>query len=403
MSPEALAGLLEKIKPAFSGKYVSGIANATEEEAGGLRLTLADAQVSYTVGTGDKERTAWTTVTVAHHESANHRFPGFHLQPSNAMMEMAMRLAGFDDFDIDFTSHPAFSAAYILTGTWPANTRRLFEHAPLLDELARRPGFNVASNLSSLVLYRWQANGVLQERRAFAANAAAVFARFEEAARAAELKPALKRDVNAYAASLPGELGKRLLKSLVTRADLAAFLRQAPPRRAPANIRASGSDSTSMIFAVIGLVVALVASLVVLGNVYPPLSEGRPLMSDQFVYAALACAFVAFGIGVALYGAFAALRTQGLLRIGVLASASIEAIEPTGVRINDAEEYILKLRYPAGAQEVRAECRVRGVAVKRARQLKVEGKPAPIFYDPADPQRVMYAEALLTLDPEVEP
>lgn len=188
LTPHALAELVEKLKPAFSGKHVAGVENVTLEDAGGKRFTLLDVTVSYTTGSGDKECTHWATQTVALYESANHRFPEFSLHPSHGLMEMAMRMAGIQD--IDFASHPAFSKAYLLTATHPDNTRRLFDHLPLLDELGRRQGLIIGSDLSGLALHRWEQQCDAPGRRALAGEAAALFKLFEEAALAAQAKPA---------------------------------------------------------------------------------------------------------------------------------------------------------------------------------------------------------------------
>lgn len=393
---EAPAEHLEKLKPAFPGKSIGGISNVEAFEVRGVRVTVLDVQVRWTTGPSDNETRYVGTQTVATYDSPNHRFPRFQLQPSGELLEKMARMAGMGD--INFPSNPAFSGAFILTGTHPETVRRLFDHAPLQQALAQRAGLTVASDLSSLSLYRWEQFADAAARRALAEEAAPVFALLEQAAAAAREKPASKPDPRAYAASLPGAAGQALRKSLITRRELAAFLGQATPRTLPPEVRAwLNRAASAWILVMSALVLAVALLFLVLG-----LTSGQRL-GDIWLEIAFPLLFAAAAVAGAVWTVRTRTRLKRLLRHGALAVARIEGIEATGNSSNNLEEYRMRIRFQAGASTVAADCTIAGHGHERARILKTDGKPAPILYDPANPQQVLFVEGLLSLSPEIEP
>jgi hypothetical protein len=384
------ADLAERLAPGFPGKQVAWIGNVSEEENLGLRFTLADVTVRYTMRSNDQDRHYEATQTVAQYDSPNHRFPGFALQPSGKMMDMLVRMSGIED--IDFASHPAFSKSYVLMGASTPAIRRLFEHAPLLDLLGRRTGLSIHSQLSGLVIHRWELRCDAAQRKAFAAEAAILFKLFEDAATAARDKPAPKLDAETYFASLPGSQGKQLRKKAVLRADLAAFLAQPVPRSPGWNLLSAAAGAGAF-FLMLGAVFAGVGGFFAAMH-----TSGGNIMGLVFPLL-----FVAGGVAALGYGLFLATRARRLLRHGARAQARIASLEPNGNSTNGIPDYRLQVRFQAGAESIEADCTVSGHGTLRARMLKEDGKAATILYDPAKPREILFAEGLLTLSPEIEP
>lgn len=385
-----IAELAHKLAPGFPGKAVAWIGNVSQEENLGLRFTLADVTVWYTRGSKDKERRYDATQTAAQYDSPNHRFPEFALQPSGGLTDLMARMSGFND--IDFASHPAFSKAYLLTGTSAPAVRRLFEHAPLLDMLGRRTGLTVHSQLSGLVIHRWELRCDDAQRKAFAAESAVLFNLFEDAAAAAREKPAPKVDLEAFFASLPGPQGRDLRKRAVLRADLAALLAQPVPRK-PGWKVFSAAAGAGVFFLLLG------AAFASGGTVFAAMYAA----GGNFTDAVLPLVLAAGGLAGLVHGLLEVTRARRLLRHGTRAQARIESVEPTGRRTDDAPDYRLRVRFQAGAESVESACTVNGAGALRARMLKEDGKAVTVLYDPAKPTAILFVEGLLTLSPEIEP
>ncbi|MGQ0509364.1 MAG: hypothetical protein ACT4P9_02015 [Betaproteobacteria bacterium] len=383
--------LAQKLAPGFPGKHVAGIENVSQEVSLGLRYMVADVTVRYTRRRNDQDRHYEAVQTVAQYDSPNHRFPTFSLQPSNKMLDMVARMSGYAD--VDFPSHPAFSSAYLLTGTSPPAIRRLFEHAPLLDLLGRRTGLTIHSELSGLVIHRWELRCDDAQRKAFAAEATVLFKLFEDAAAAAQHKPAPKMDPEAYFASLPGPQGRQLRKRAVLRAHLAAFLAQPVPRAPGWNLFSAAAGVHTFFFLLLGAVFAGV------GGGFAALNA-RSGSIPGVVFPLL---FAAGGVAAIGYSLFLAVRARRLLRHGVRAQARIEALEPNGNSTNGEPDFRLRVRFQAGAQAIEADCTVTGPGTLRARTMQAEDKALSILYDPDKPEQFLFVEGLLTLSPEIEP
>jgi len=387
-----LAELAEKLAPGFPGKQIAWIGNVSQEENLGLRFTLSDVMVRYTRRSKDQERRYEATQTAAQYDSPNHRFPEFALQPSGGLTDLMARMSGLNDVDIDFAAHPAFSKAYLLTGTSAPAVRRLFEHAPLLDLLGRRTGLSIHSQLSGLVIHRWELRCDDAQRKDFAAEAAILFKLFEDAAAAAREKPAPKVDLEAFFASLPGPQGRDLRKRAVLRADLAALLAQPVPRR-PGWKVFSAAAGAGVFFLLLG------AAFASAGIAFAAMYAAR----GNFMDLVLPLLFAAGGLAGLGYGLFEVIRARRLLRHGTRAQARIESLEPTGNSTDGAPDYRLRVRFQAGAESVEAACTANGEGALRARMLKEDGKAVTVLYDPAKPKEILFAEGLLTLSPEIEP
>lgn len=396
------AELLEKLKPAFPGKDLGADDNGTPFESRGLRLTVVDVTAHWTtgnirqIGEVDHRTRRSSTQTVAIYDSPNHRFPRFLLQPSYEVQKAMMR--GADAVKSAFPSGTTFASAYRLTGSHPQGVSQLFDHAPLLQALTRIPGLTIASDLSSLSLYLWERRFEAAERKAFVEAAASVFAHFEQAAAAARAKSAAKPDPKAYAASLPGEAGKALRKSLITRQELSAFFGQPPPRAFTPEMRAWLNQAASPWLIVVSTLILLVALLFIgIG-----LASSRPL-GDMWLEIAFPALFAVLAVAVSAWNVRTRMRLTRLLRHGVPAKARIEGLDATTTSNDKAEPYRMKVRFQAGAESVEAACTVSGGGHERARMLKADGKPAPILYDPEKPQRILFVDGLLSLNPEIEP
>ena len=242
MRPSQMDDLIEQLNPAFVGKLSLSVDNVTDEVFGDLRFVLCDVTVTWNdSGTeiNNNNSLRKTKQTIALFSSQKHRFPRFSLQPIAAsstrfssVKAVSSELVGYSP--IEFPSHPRFSAQYLLTGTYAENTRRVFDDSRLLDELDRTSGFSITSSFNSLILFRDEHVCSRDERKVFAKKAGELFLLFEDAAKAAQGKPALTPpDPHAYIASLKGLVGSQLRKAVITRKELSDFTQQSVPRTIP--------------------------------------------------------------------------------------------------------------------------------------------------------------------------
>lgn len=113
---------------------------------GDLGVSLFDHR--YRTG-GGKHQKVWRQ-TVLLLEPPDLRLPVFALQPETLFRKLGAWLGGQD---IDFDTHPAFSAAYLLRGPDEAAVRRLFTPA-VLAWLEDHPGLSAESAGNRLLVYR---------------------------------------------------------------------------------------------------------------------------------------------------------------------------------------------------------------------------------------------------------
>lgn len=408
VSPDPDPELSDKLGKFFPQGHSHEVRDVMRAQIDGVGVTVGELSfvVESANTTGNRGSTTRTSrrQTVAYYESPAVRFPGFTLQPEGTLLNLLSRATGVED--IDFPAHAEFSRAYHLTAVHPENTRRLFNDR-LLEGLSRRQGLHIASDSGSLVIYRqgWVCDAA--QLKDFVGEAAALFRLFEDAAResaaTAETMLTPKADIRAIAEKMPGLMGKILRERLVTRDDIGAFIRQPPPRTIPASIlRYSDKFAPNMVL-LIGIMFAVTGAAFALAFGYEALARGKGLMNDRGAGVLVGLIFLGSGGGIAFFAGRARLRILRLLRYGQLGAARIQKIEPTGVSINDNAISRMTVQFPAAGQVVQASCKITEDAAQRAHKLVADKKDAPILYDPADPQRILFVEALLNVSAEYEP
>jgi hypothetical protein len=406
-SPSSDPGLIDKLNrffPERSAADVLTVQNVMQTQVQGVRITVGDVSYYVTSRSGISHTTGSVSQTVAYYESGTIRFPRFILQPESHLSKLFSGVVGIQD--IDFPAHPEFSQAYSLTGVHPEHTRRLFNDGPLLEGLRRRQGLHVESDSGGLVIYRSNTLCEAGELKGFVSEAAEIFRLVEDSARksgaTAETVLTPEADIKALAGTMHGLMGYILRKTLVTRADVDAFIRQPTPRTIPANILRYRDKFVPgfVMFAGIGLAIAGAVFALAFGFV--ALSGGRGLMGAKGAAVIVPLIFLGAGGGIAYFAGRTRMRAKRLLRNGRTCTATIEKIDATGERINKDSVSLLTVQFEADGRVVQASCRIVGDAIDRAQQFAVDKKPAPILYDPADPRRILFVEALLNVSREYE-
>lgn len=408
-SPSPDSGLIDKLKrffPERSSFEVLNVQNVIQTQVQGVRIAVADVSYLRTTQSGSVTSHSTGTVrqTVAYHESDTVQFPKFTLQPESHLLNLFAGAVGIQG--IDFPAHPEFSRAYSLTGVHAENTRRLFDDDRLLEGLTRRQGLCIASDSGGLVIYRSNKLCEAGELKGFVSEAADIFRLFEDSARKsrapAETVSTPQADIKALAGTMPGLMGYILRKTLVTRADVDAFIRQPPPRTIPANILRYRDKFVPgfVMFAGIGLAIGGAVFAVAFG--YVALSGGGGLMRAKGAAVILPLVFLGVGGCIAYFAARTRIRTKRLLRNGRTCAATIEKIDSTGESINKESVSLMTVQFQADGRVVQASCRIVGDAIERAQQFAADKKPVPILYDPADPRRILFVEALLNVSREYE-
>ena len=367
-----------------------------------IRFTVADLALSRQYERDGRTEVRTELQTIAFYESGELRFPGFNLNPRGLLLNVLARV--FGTADIHFPAHEEFSRAYHLSASVPENTRRLFDYAPLLDALGRRPGLKIASQVNALIVYREGKAFHGAPLQGFMEEAAEILRLFEQAARNAGViaanAPAAKVDARALADSATGLMGTIARAGLVTHADVDAFLLQPAPRNIPAGMRRYPDRFVSAYIVVLASVFFVAGAFFLLLNV-------RALMSQETNNPAgvpLGLIFMIVGGSIAYFAGRIRWRCRRLLRHGRIASGQVQYIEPTSYAIGSDAVHEVTVTYPSEAGSVRGSCNILGLpSLRRARVLLRDKKPARILYDPAHPERILLAEALLNVSEEIEP
>jgi hypothetical protein len=344
--------------------------------------------------------------TAVYFESDCIHFPKFALQPKSLAFDPDSGMV--DAQAIEFPAHPEFSRAYDLTGVFAEHTRTLFNSDQLLANLSCRQGLSIVSRSSSLVLYRDGKLCEAEEQNDFANDAAEICRLLEnsayESALAGTAVWSAKEDIRAIVENMPGPMGKMLRNNLVTRADLNAFLQQALPRTAPANILRYLEHSGLNTKWVVSLFIIFVGQAFSYVG-YEELISMREwgAKSGSPFYLILGLAIMVAGGCIAYIASRNRYRVKRLLREGRVCAAKIEKIEATGTAIYGERVHWIRVQFPIEGRMAQASCKIRGDAVKRAKNLVAERKSASILYDLVDPQRILFVDALLYASPEYEP
>ena len=402
-SSSADPGLGEKLGGFFPGSCFLGIHDVIRTQMQGMRIAVGDLTFSRQTGTGTDTQTRTVSQTVAHYESDTLHFPKFTLQPKGFLVNLLSGMVGIQS--IDFPAHPEFSQNYQLTAVHAENTRRLFNDR-LLERLSRAQGLCVSSDSGGLVIYRQGKLCEAGELKVFVSEAAEIFRLFEDSARrsslTAEAVLTAKADVKALAGKMPGLIGKIVRENLVTRADVDAFVRQPPPRTIPANILRYSDKFAPGLLMLVGIVFAFAGAAVAFAFGYEALSGGKGLMSDKGMGVILGLVFLSAGGPIAYFAGRARIRIKRLLRDGRISAARIEKIDATAMSVNNEAVSRMTVQFQTEGRVMQASCKIMGDAVQRVQKLAADNKPAPILYDPADPQRILFIEALLNVSPEYE-
>jgi hypothetical protein len=370
--------------------------NVVSKDLNGARAEIGDLQITTKSGTGNNRDTTTVTQSAAFFTADGLRLPHFFMQPEGTLLKLFARVVGGEK--IEFPAQPYFSEIYHLSGNHPENTRRLFDDG-VLNSLVRRPGLRIQSAADALLIYQPGRLCERDELESFIAEATQIFRLFEASARRMkqedETRVTPKADVRAIAENMPGLMGRIVRANLVTHPDLSAFVSQATPRKIPANILKYRERVVPRAFLFVGMFLVIFGALWVWS--VQTNGAGQPMT--------IGLVQVAIGVVIALFAGWARMRFAGLLRHGQLGTAVIESIV--------ASQWKGRLRIVARCQAEGRSWRATstwylggnamGEAEQRARDLAAKKKPAPILYDPAAPQRILFVDALLTVSAEYEP
>jgi hypothetical protein len=377
--------------------------NVVSKDLNGARAEVGDLQITRKRGTGDDSDTTTVTQSAAFFTVAGLRVPHFFLQPEGTLLKLFARLMGSEK--IEFPAQPYFSQIYDLSGTRPDNTRRLFDDG-VLNRLVRRPGLRIQSAADALLIYEPGRQFEAAELEAFIAEATQIFRLFEASARRMkqedESRVTPKEDVRALAEKMPGLMGNILRETLVTRSDLSAFVSQATPRKIPANILRYVDNFAPGFVMLIGIMFSVAGTGFAVAFGYEALASGKGLMSDKGMGTLFGLVFLGVGSCIAYFAGRARFRMNRLLRDGRICPARIEKIDSTNMSINNKAVSLMTVQFQAEGRITQASCKIMGDAIQRAQKFVVDEKPAPILYDPADPQRILLVDALLNVSPEYE-
>lgn len=363
-----------------------GMANVASKEVGGVRVAIGEL----TTYSSDNS----VTQTAAHFASKDLRFPAFQLQPQGMLTKMLSQATGIQS--ISLARNPDFARGYFLTGDHPANVEALFGEK-VVAWLMARPGVSIQAAGASLLLYRAGESAEEAQFGSLLEEAAEIFRLLEEAQRAALLLrdtvPQPKTDARAAAEKLTGAVGRVVRERLITRADVDAFARLAPPRVLPPNLIAYCDEMAPTMLIFIGVAFALAGGLFAM--VFT--TKGQ---IDGVAFGAL---FLAIGSAVIAYFGRTRWREVRLLRRGRLASARIQGMEDTGWSSSDTGQiYNARVTYQVDGQLQTATCKVTGHGAERVRKLAADSAPVRVLYYPADPQRVLLLEGLVNASPEYD-
>ena len=381
----------------------ASMSDVVRKDLGGVRAEIGDLQITRKGGRGDNETTTNTVQSAAFFVADGLHFPQFMLQPGGVMLKLVDGVLGGER--IEFPAQPQFAQIYHLSAVRADDTRRLFDDG-ILDCLIRRPNLRIQTAADALLLYEPGRQFEGAQLEGFFSEAAKIFRLFEASARSlklgmqSELRP--KQDVRALAENLPGLLGRIVRNSLVTREDVSAFVQQAPPRAIPANIWRYADKFAPGLVLLVGIVFCVAGAAFAGAFGYEALASGAGLMGNKGAGAIIGLAVLAVGIGTTYLAGRARIRIKRLLRDGQVGAGRIEKLEATNLRVSNQAIWQMTAQFQAAGRTVQATCKIPGAAVQRARKLAEEKKPAPILFDPADPQRILFIEALLTVSPDYE-
>jgi len=391
--------LEEHLQEMFSGTGNVSVTNVVRRQIGSAQLMIGDLTRTSRRSGSSSSRTRSTTRTFAYFESPDLRWPTFTLQPEGMLVSLFSDLVGVQD--IDFDEFPVFSQKYHLSGRRPDRVRCFFT-PDLLQYFTDNPGLEVRADENRVALVRPGDPCEPDELEAFIQQATEVFTQLTSAfvASKAVLDAAgpEQTDPQMEAAQLPGLAGmaaRRVLaqRVLVTSEELEAFLTAAPPRQIPANIKRQRLGGGSVVAGVLGTVFLVVGSALA---VYSAFYAGGPWNDQRIVPLILGIVLPLIGLPMCIFSIRYRHINGRLLRHGIVVNAIVEDVEKTDVRINDQQQYRMRLRFETNAGSQVASCNVYGQRGREARSLAEANEAVRVLYDPRNSRRILWAESLLT-------
>ncbi len=391
--------LEEHLQEMFSGTGDVSVANVVRRQIGSAQLMIGDLTRTSRRTGSSSSRSRSTTRTFAYFESPDLRWPTFTLQPEGMLVSLFSDLLGAQD--IDFDEFPVFSQKYHLSGRRPQRVRRFFT-PDLLQYFTENTGLEVRADGNRVALVRPGDPCEPEELEAFIERATEVFTQLTTAfvASKAALDAAApeQTDPQTEAAQLPGLAGmaaRRVLaqRVLVTSEELEAFLTAAPPRQIPANIKRQRLGGGSVVAGVLGTVFLVVGSALA---VYSAFYAGGPWNDQRIVPLILGIVLPLIGLPMCIFSIRYRHINGRLLRHGIVVNAIVEDVEKTDVRINDQQQYRMRLRFETNAGSQVASCNVYGQRGREARSLAEANEAVRVLYDPRNSRRILWAESLLT-------
>ncbi len=386
--------LEEHLQEMFSGTGSVSVTNVVRREIGSAQLMIGDLTRTSRRSGSSSSRSRSTTRTFAYFESPDLRWPTFTLQPEGMLVSLFSDLVGVQD--IDFEEFPPFSQKYHLSGRHPDRIRQFFT-PELLQYFTDNTGLEVRGERDGVVLVRPGEPCEPDELEAFVEHATNMFTRltaaFVASKSALDAAGADRTDPQTDAAQMPGLAGMVARRVLVSSEELDAFLASPPPRRIPAKIKRQRMGGGSVVAGVLGAVFLTIGSALVVYSMF--FAEG-PWNDDRIVPLILGLVLPLAGLPMCFFSIRYRYINGRLLRNGVLADAIVEDIEKTDVRINDQQQYRMKLRFETNAGSQVASCNVYGQRGREARNLVETNEPTRVLYDPRKTERVLWVGTLVT-------
>lgn len=146
--PNGDADLLDRLSmfKLFNQGHGRKMRNLIQGDSGEVNIAIFDYQ--YTTGGGKNSQTHVQSVVAL--QSSQLICPDFTMRPEGMFDRIGSAL-GFQD--IDFESHPEFSASFVLQGSDEEAIQQYFNQS-VLDFFADKPGISVEAQTGSMFFYR---------------------------------------------------------------------------------------------------------------------------------------------------------------------------------------------------------------------------------------------------------
>jgi len=386
--------LEEHLQEMFSGAGDVSATNVVRRQIGSAQLLVGDLKRTSRSSGSSSSRSRTSTRTFAYFESPDLRWPTFTLQPEGMLVSLFSDIVGVED--IDFDELPVFSQKYHLSGRRPERVRRFFTRE-LLEYFTENTGLEVRADDHRVALVRPGDPCEPDELEAFIEQATEVFTQLtmafvtsEAALDAAESEQADPQTEGTRLRGLAGMVARRVL---VTSQELDAFLAAPLPRQIPAKIKRQRLGGGSLVAGLLGAVFFAAGSAFA---AYSAFFADGPWNDDRIVPLIFGIVFPLVGLPMCFFSIRYRYINGRLLRHGKVANAMVEEVERTSVKVNDQQQYRMRLRFETNAGSQVAVCNVYGQLGREARRLAETNQAVRVLYDPRDARRVLWAGSLLT-------